>query len=210
VAQTLRYMLYDPSFAAELPLQVHLAAQGSWKALAETASLFARYMTSSTSDGYFLSITCSEDVPFIRDEEVPAAVAGTFLGDFRIRQQRAACAVWPVTKVADSFLAPVVSAVPVLIMAGERDPATPATDGKSVARALANGRYLLIKGAGHTRDGMSDQECVDALLTQVIEQGAVGRLDTSCTSRMKRPPFILRPEDLYLAPKASGQRTSPS
>jgi pimeloyl-ACP methyl ester carboxylesterase len=210
VAQTLRYMLYDPSFAAELPLQVHLAAQGSWKAMAETASLFARYMISSTSDGYALSITCSEDVPFIRDEEIPAAVSGTFLGDFRIRQQRAACAVWPATKVADSFLAPVVSAVPVLIMAGERDPATPATDGASVARSLANSRYLLINDAGHTRDGMSGQECVDALLTQVIEQGAVSRLDTSCTSRMKRPPFILRPEDLYLAPKASGQRTGPS
>lgn len=210
VAQTLRYLLYDPSFAAELPLQVHLAAQGSWKPFAETASLIARYMISSTSDGYLLGVTCSEDIPFIRDEEIPAAVAGTFLGDFRIRQQRAACAVWPAVKVADSFLAPVVSDVPVLIMAGERDPATPAADGATAARTLAHARYVLVDDAGHTRDGMSGQDCIDGLWTQVIEEGAVDRLDTSCAARMKRPPFILRPEDLYLAPKASGRPAKPA
>jgi hypothetical protein len=51
---------------------------------------------SRNADGFFLSVTCSEDVTFIKEAEIPAAVAGTFLGYFRIRQQQAACEGCPV------------------------------------------------------------------------------------------------------------------
>jgi pimeloyl-ACP methyl ester carboxylesterase len=190
VAQTLRYMLYDPSAAAELPLRVHLAAQGDWKPLAEKAGSFAPVMT-SLDNAYFFGVTCSEDVPFIRDQEIPAAVAGTFLGDFRIRAQRAACAGWPAVKVPESFLAPVVSDVPSLVIAGERDPATPPTDGEEAARTLRHSRYVLIPDAGHGTDGFKGQECIDALYMKTVEDGAVDRLDTSCVAKMERPPFVL-------------------
>ncbi|HEV7784540.1 MAG TPA: alpha/beta fold hydrolase, partial [Thermoanaerobaculia bacterium] len=82
VAQTLRYMLYSPADAALLPLAVHLAAQGDWKPLAQKARLFASF-TASSAIGFYQSVTCAEDIAFIRDEEVAPAVAGTFLGDFR-------------------------------------------------------------------------------------------------------------------------------
>ncbi len=190
VAQTLRYMLYDPSAAAELPLRVHLAARGNWKPLAETASSFARIM-SSFDNAYFFGVTCSEDVPFIRDAEIPAAVAGTFLGDFRIRRQRAACAGWPAVKVPESFLAPVVSDVPALVIAGERDPATPPSDGEEAARTLRHSRYVLIPDAGHGTDGFKGQECIDALYVKTVEDGSVDRLDTSCVAKMERPAFVL-------------------
>ena len=198
VAQTLRYMLYDPSSAAELPLRVHLAAQGNWKPLAETASANSQGIT-SMSQGYFLSITCSEDLPFIRDEEIPAAVAGTFLGDLRIRKQREACAGWTAAKIPASFLAPVVSDVPALILAGERDPATPPSDGKEAARTLRHGKYVLIPDAGHGRGGFKGQDCVTALQVKIVEDGSVDRLDTSCVAKMERPAFVLSLGDPQVA-----------
>lgn len=191
VAQAVRSMLYNPSDAAELPLRVHLAAQGDWKPLAETAASYARGLTSDISEGYFLSVTCAEDVPFIRDEEIPAAVAGTFLGDFRIRNQRAACAEWPVAKVPESFQRPVVSDVPSLVIAGELDPATPPEDGDRAARALRHSRYVLVPGGGHGLDGLTGQECINTLWIKTIEDGSVDRLDTSCVAKMKRPAFAL-------------------
>lgn len=191
VAQTVRSMLYSPSQAAELPLRVHLAAQGDWKPLAETAVSYAQGLSSDISLGYFLSVTCAEDVPFIRDAEIPAAVAGTFLGDFRIRNQRAACAGWPAAKVPESFLAPVVSDVPAVIIAGERDPATPPSDGEEASRTLHHSRFVVVPGGGHGLDGLKGQECVDALWMKTIEDGSVDRLDTSCVARMERPPFVL-------------------
>jgi pimeloyl-ACP methyl ester carboxylesterase len=190
VAQTLRYMLYDPASAAELPLRVHLAAQGDWKPLAETGSSNAQYI-SSIENGYFFGVTCSEDIPFIRDEEIPAAVAGTFLGDFRIREQRAACAGWPAAKIPESFLAPVSSDVPALVIAGERDPATPPSDGKEAARTLRHSKYVLIADAGHGLNGFKGQECITALQIKTVEDGSVDRLDTSCVAKMKRPAFVL-------------------
>jgi hypothetical protein len=143
------------------------------------------------SQGYFLSITCSEDLPFIRDEEIPAAVAGTFLGDLRIRKQREACAGWTAAKIPPSFLAPVVSDVPALVIAGERDPATPPSDGKEAARTLRHSKYVLIPDAGHGLNGFKGQECINGLYMKTIEDGSVDRLDTSCVARMERPAFVL-------------------
>jgi len=190
VAQTLRYMLYDPSAAAELPLRVHLAAQRNWKPLAESGSSSARSL-SLLDNAYFFGVTCAEDVPFIREEEIPAAVAGTFLGDFRIRRQQEACAGWPAAKIPASFLAPVTSDVPALIIAGERDPATPPSDGKEAARTLRHSKYVLIPDAGHGLNGFKGQECINGLYVKTVEDGSVDRLDTSCVARMERPAFVL-------------------
>jgi pimeloyl-ACP methyl ester carboxylesterase len=191
VAQTLRYMLYDPSAAAELPLRVHLAVQGNWKPLAESGSSSARNL-SLLDNAYFFGVTCAEDIPFIREEEIPAAVAGTFLGDFRIRRQQEACAVWPAAaKIPASFLAPVTSDVPALIIAGERDPATPPSDGKEAARTLRHSKYVLIPDAGHGINGFKGVECFNGLYVKTIEDGSVDRLDTSCVARMERPAFVL-------------------
>jgi pimeloyl-ACP methyl ester carboxylesterase len=189
VAQTLRYMLYDPSQAAELPLRVHLAAQGDWKPLAETAASRAQGL-GGLSNAFFFGVTCSEDLPFIKDEEIPAAVAGTFLGDFRIRQQQEACAAWKVAKALASFLEPVKSDVPALVLAGERDPATPASDGEEVARSLRHGKYVLISDAGHNNGGFKGQGCIRDLTVKFVEDGSVDRLDTSCVAKMERPGFV--------------------
>jgi len=190
VAQTVRYMLYDSEQAAEIPLRVHLAAQGDWKPLAQTAVSLARGM-GGLSNAFFFGVTCSEDVPFIREDEIPAAVAGTFLGDFRVRQQQEACAAWKVAKVPASFLEPVVSDVPSLVIAGSLDPATPPTDGEEAARTLRRSKYVVIPGAGHGQGGFKGQECIDRLQVQLVEDGSVDRLDTSCVAKMERPAFVL-------------------
>ena len=190
VAQTLRYMLYDSEQAAEIPLRVHLAAQGDWKPLAASAVANARGM-GGLSNAFFFGVTCSEDVPFIREEEIAAAVAGTFLGDFRVRQQQEACAAWKTAKVPASFLEPVVSDVPSLVIAGSLDPATPPSDGEEAARTLRRSKYVVIPGAGHGQGGFKGQECITALQLKLVEDGSVDHLDTSCVAKMERPAFAL-------------------
>jgi TAP-like protein len=118
-------------------------------------------------------------------------VAATSLKNFRVRKQKAACAQWPAAKVPESFLAPVVSDVPSLIIAGGLDPATPPGDGEEAARTLRHSKYVLVPGAGHSLDGFKGQECIDALWVKTIEDGSVDRLDTSCVAKMERPAFVL-------------------
>jgi TAP-like protein len=145
------------------------------------------------ADGYYLSLTCAEDLPFIREDEIPAAVQGTFLGDFRIRKQQAACAVWPVPPVGRDFLSPVTSGVPTLLTSGERDPVTPPSNAERVARTLRNSLQVVVPDGGHIYAGIEGaRECVDRLMVQLVETGTVKGLDTSCLARTKRPEFVLR------------------
>jgi pimeloyl-ACP methyl ester carboxylesterase len=188
VAQTIRYMLYDSLSALEIPFQVHQAAQGDFRPLAESAYSWSKLIT-SMSQGYFLSVTCAEDVGFIHDAEVSAAVAGTFLGDFRVRQQRAACAEWPAAKLSQEFLAPVAADVPSLLISGQRDPATPSADGAAAARTLRHSKHVIVPFSGHGWDGLRGTECLDGLEMAVVEKGTVDSLDTSCVAKVTRPPF---------------------
>jgi pimeloyl-ACP methyl ester carboxylesterase len=188
VAQTLRYLLYGTNGAARLPLLFHLAAQGDFKPLAESARIWGNL---NSADGYFLAITCAEDVPFIREEEIPAAVAGTFLGDFRIRRQQAACKAWSAAKLGPEFLAPTVSDAPTLLISGERDPATPPRYSEAVVRHLRHGLHVVIPDGAHGNGGMKGRDCEDDLMVRFIEAGTTERFDTSCVARMERPPFAL-------------------
>jgi pimeloyl-ACP methyl ester carboxylesterase len=190
VAQTLRYMTYGPAGAALLPLLVHEAAAGDFRPLARTARLYGSFM-SSTADGFYQSVSCAEDVAFIREEEIPAAVAGTMLGDFRIRKQRAACEGWPVRDLGKEILTPVVSDVPALLISGERDPATPAAHGEQVARTLKNSRHLIIADGGHSTEGMTGNDCLNGVMVAFIEAGTAEGLDTACVAGMRRPDFVL-------------------
>ncbi|HKI04853.1 MAG TPA: alpha/beta fold hydrolase [Thermoanaerobaculia bacterium] len=185
VLVTLRFMLYEPSVAAALPLYVHLAAEGNWQPLAQMAST----LPPVSHPGFFLSVICAEDVAFIRDQDIPDAVAGTLMGASRIRRNQELCAEWRAAKLPESFEAPVVSDVPTLVVNHERDPATPSSDGEEAARTLRNSRSILIPDAGHGMAGMKGQECVYGLWVKTIEDGSVDRLDTSCVAKVERPAF---------------------
>ncbi|HET7453117.1 MAG TPA: alpha/beta hydrolase, partial [Thermoanaerobaculia bacterium] len=192
VAQTIRYMLYLPITAAQIPLQVHLAAQGDFSRLAEGAYFFGNLAT-STSDGFYLSVTCAEDVPFYTADEAAAAARGTFLGDFRARVQKAACAEWPRGDVPAGFELPVRSEAPTLLIAGERDPVTPAADAEEAAKTLAHGKLVVLPGAGHDYEGEKGaEECIGRMVASLIETGTEKGLDTSCVAAIQPVPFALR------------------
>ena len=191
VAQTLRYRLYTPGEASLLPLEVHQAAQGDWKPLAEAARRYAQ-RKGSLADGFYQSVTCAEDLAFLREDEIAPAVAGTFLGDFRVRAQKAACEGWPIRELDPGFHAPVVSDVPSLLISGERDPATPAAGAARVARTLKRSRHLVIADGGHGPEGMRNSDCLYDMIAAFVEAGTAEGLDTSCIARLRRPEFVLR------------------
>jgi len=180
--ERLRLMLYDLHTASRVPLVIHRAARGDW---APFASASQAGVAAGVS-GMYLTVTCSESVPPITEQDVVRETHGTFVGEYRTRSHLRACQEWPRSDVPPSFYEPVTSDVPVLILSGELDAATPAHFASVAARSLPNSRQILIRNAAHTYWN----ECTQNLVAEFLRRGSARDLDVTCTQHLRRPPFV--------------------
>lgn len=190
-AEAVRYMLYQPDAASRIPLYIHSAARGDFAPLAKSAILYRRQIVATGSNGMYLSVTCAEDLPWIKQGEGERVAAKTFLGDYRLRQQRAACALWPRGEIPKGYAEPTRSGVPALILTGQWDPVTPPAYGDTAARFLANSLHVVVPHGGHGFGGLDGLDCVQNLVADFFERGTAKGLDTSCVKNIRRRGFLL-------------------
>jgi len=191
-AEAVRYMLYSTGGASRLPLILHTAAGGNFAPLAESAVFFRQQIVATGATGLYLSITCAEDLPFIRAGEGERNGENTFLGDYRLRQQREACALWPQGAVPADYAAPTRSDVPVLILTGQWDPVTPPAYGEMIAKNLPNSLHIVVPSGGHGFGGLEGLDCITDLTAEFFEKGSAKTLDISCVKKIHRQGFQLK------------------
>ena len=191
-AEAIRYMLYSPVPAGRVPLALHLASQGNYVPLTNLAIGYRANLVASGSNGMYLSITCAEDLPWIKPGEGERMAANTFLGDYRLRQQREACALWPRADIERDYSQPVKSDVPVLILTGEWDPVTPPANGERIAKTLTNSLNIVVPHGAHGLDGLEGMDCIDGLIVEFVERGITKGLDTACVKNIRRKGFALK------------------
>ena len=184
-----RPMLYVPQVVSAFPLLIHRAAQGEFEAYANVAWQLMRGLDKQIARGMHFAVVCSEDVPFITEAEIVPTLQ-TYLRDDRIRRMQKACAEWPAAKVSPRFLDSVESSVPVLLISGEMDPATPPELAREAARKLSNSRVLAVKKGTH----LSNSACVDKLIADFISRGSSRELETGCLDEVKMPQFMTYPQ----------------
>ncbi len=192
-AEAVRYLLYGAGSTGLVPVMVHQAAEGDFAPIAEVALDRRMNLVDSGSHGVYLAITCAEDVPFIAPGEGERLSRGTFLGEYRLRDQRAACAAWPRAPVDPGFRGPVVSDAPTLILSGEWDPVTPPVFGEQVARHLAHSLHVVVPSGAHGFGGLENSSCVDRLMNDFVRAARVAALDTACVRTVRRRPFRTAP-----------------
>ncbi|MCM3906253.1 MAG: alpha/beta hydrolase [Pyrinomonadaceae bacterium] len=191
--EAVRYMLYHPGGASRAPLLLHQAAQGNFVPIAEAALSYRRNLVGSGANGMYLSVTCAEDLPWIKPGEGERLAANTFLGGYRLRQQREACALWPRATIPSDYGEPVRASAPVLIFTGEWDPVTPPSNGDAAARHLPNSLHVMVPQGAHGFGGLEGIDCIQRLNTEFVEKGTVKGLDTSCVKNIRRKGFIVAP-----------------
>jgi pimeloyl-ACP methyl ester carboxylesterase len=189
----LRQAMYDSYTASYVPLIVHRWSGGEGAPLAKLVSTLSHTIPGLLAMGMNLSVTCSESLAFITPADAVRASAGTFMGDARYRAQRAACKIWNVAPVARSFLAPIRSDVPVLMLGGAADPATPPRFGAQEVAYLPNGRQILVPHAGHD----FGSPCVDRIEAAFLVAYHAKTLDTRCLVSAHRPPFATTLKGLF-------------
>lgn len=192
-ADRMRQAMYDSFTAAYLPYIIHRAALADTTPLARLVATISHDIPGLLAMGMNLSVTCAESLPFISDAEARRQSQSTFMGDSRYRAQRSACATWNVRAVERSFLDPIRSDVPVLMMNGADDPATPPRFGAQAVAYLPNGRLLLVPQAGHD----FSSRCSDGIEAQFLETYSVKNLATSCLRGEHRPPFATSVKGLF-------------
>jgi pimeloyl-ACP methyl ester carboxylesterase len=191
-AEAIRYMLYNPVAASRVPLTIHLAAQGNFAPLTEAAIRYRKFLVGTGSNGMYLSVTCAEDLPWIKPGEGERMAANTFLGDYRLRQQRELCALWPRASIAKDYGAPVRSDVPVLILTGELDPVTPPSNGDAVAKTLKNSLHIVVPHGAHGLGGLENVDCILRITAEFVERGTTNGIDTTCVKTIRRKGFALK------------------
>jgi pimeloyl-ACP methyl ester carboxylesterase len=190
-AEAIRYMLYSPPGASRVPLFLHHAAQGNFEPLAQSALFYRQEIVATGSNGLYLSITCAEDLPWIKPGEGERLAANTFLGDYRLRQQREACALWPRATLPKDYSEPTKADAPVLIFTGQWDPVTPPAHGDAVAKNLPNSLHIVVPHGAHGFGGLQGVDCVQRLFVEFVDRGTLKGLDTSCVKSVKRNGFTL-------------------
>jgi pimeloyl-ACP methyl ester carboxylesterase len=76
--------------------------------------------------------------------------------------------------------------VPVLILSGELDVATPAADGERVARHLPDARHVVFPHQGH---GFANPACAARLIAELVASARVDTLPVGCVTETRPPSF---------------------
>ena len=166
----LRNMLYTAEKQAKVPAIIHQAAEGDWQSIAPAYIAYRKNWYDSVE--IFLAITCPTDVRYIQPDEIASATANTFLGDYRVRRQIAACELWTPGLAPRIHVAK--SNTPILIFTGELDPVTPKRWAEKLA--ASNVRTIVSVGKGHA----DFNPCTDKLEIAFFDAGAFDKLDDAC------------------------------
>jgi pimeloyl-ACP methyl ester carboxylesterase len=183
---SIRQVLYEPQLAAALPALIHLGAKGNLGPFVTNAFQVVAAISGRIARGMSFSVICGEDIPFITPEEIKTTSANSFYGDARVRPTMRACTDWPRARVESSFLDPVKSDKPALVIAGQLDPVTPPFLAEEVARTLSHSRLVVVPNATH-----SSYDCVENMVADFIDKGTTEGLNVSCLNQIKRPPFLI-------------------
>ena len=187
VAEWFRARTYRPADAAELPWLVHQAYTGNWSPIVEGILEGARNSASALDFGLFLAVTCREDVAFIDEPAIARETRGTFLGDYRVRQQQAACAGWPRDPLPEDYRAQVRTGIPTMFVSGDSDAASPLWFTARVAPGFSDRVEIVARHQGHTEWS----PCIADRYERFVRSGATRGIDTTPCADRTRPPFRL-------------------
>lgn len=182
----LRALLYQPGVVRQLPYVLHRAYENDWSPYATFVVGTMRAVGDGIARGLSYSVSCAESIPFISEADVKRETGGTYLGDFDVRKYQRKCAAWPHASVSKEFLAPVRSDIPVLLIAGEEDPATPPWLAERAAKELSHARVVKIPNGTH----LTSAACTDNLIAEFIRAGSEKQLNDECVSQIRRPAFV--------------------
>ena len=189
LSNLLRAPLYAPTLAAVLPHALAQAAGGDFAPLVALSTAVGGSVQENFAEGMHFAVICAEDMPRV-DAAATAAAAATRFGTGVLDMYRRICREVPVRPAPEGFVNVPTAKVPVLLLSGGVDPATPPRHGQAVAGAAPNARHLIAPNLGH---GVSMHGCAPELVQRFIREGDFTGIDGACLERLPPPRFFEPP-----------------
>ncbi len=180
----IRMALYMPSIRSLIPLAIHQAANGNYQPLLGLYAITLRG-DGSMAMGMHAAVICSEDWPRLTQAE-RIQLNSTYMGQEMLTTFDISCPLLNVTPTDIST--PVKSALPVLLLSGELDPATPPSWAELAKVDMSNATHLI---APHATHGVAQQSCANSLIAKFIDAGNMQDIDTSCLDKDVSRSFYL-------------------
>lgn len=187
-------MLYRRQGVAYVPLAIERTGRGFGDALHDTLQI-SLVLGAYSSEGMNATTACSFQIP-----ESEAAVAGynaQASPAFAIQEDHnwwleGVCDIYGITP-NPQVGALINSPIPVLVLAGEYDPATPPDGARRVAAALGNATYVELSGAAHgvLNAGGTVSKCALPIAAAFIAD-PTAEPDLTCVAEVKPLGFIVR------------------
>jgi pimeloyl-ACP methyl ester carboxylesterase len=175
----LQALLYSSSTANSIPLIADRVAAGDRSAFETAIEQVRASLLPRLTLGLNLAVFCSEELPY-REQ------GGGDRDSFLRAEYEDACRNWPQAAVVPDFRTVVRLDIHALVIAGERDPATPPSWAQLAAAQFTTSQIVIVAGEGHLLNRLD--ACVGKMTREFIERG---RADASC-SRIRPLPYRLR------------------
>lgn len=195
---TLVWMLYQHLYYATLPmLPAWLAAFADQSGDDLITALGPELLLSMPTNGMSFSVRCADEAARLGAAPdvtgVHPQVAATLREAFSIQ---ADCQVWAVPPLPETALQPVTSEIPTLILSGELDPVTPATNAELLVQRLRRSFAYTFPGRGH---GTFLRHRCPMLLVLDFLRDPTRAPDSTCLADMG-VQFVIPTASLQLAP----------
>jgi hypothetical protein len=175
----LHQALLEPRTAAQLPLGIHLAADGRW---AEVAEAFPAAAGGGGGDWLAMTEVIQRSEGWARFDvaEVERLGEGTYALPMErtdAAERAARCRALPCGVVRSDDAAPVLTDLPILWLTADGDPQDPPANLSSIPSQQPNARVVVMPAHQHT---VGHTGCAPEVIADVVETASVDNLDTSC------------------------------
>lgn len=162
--------MYSTYLIPFLPSAIVLISEGSDEPLRSLAS-YADEAAGGNSVGMYLSVQCSEEVPFntsatIRLARDPALARLNPAASNEVDSIRSECGAWNVARQPLRENEAVRSDIPSLVLSGQFDPITPPSYARETVRTLDTAYLFEFPGYGH---GILEEGCAMAIVAAFLD-----------------------------------------
>jgi pimeloyl-ACP methyl ester carboxylesterase len=181
----MRTLLMSPSTSKEIPSLIYNANRRNYKPLAEIMLAVKKSQLKSSYDAMALCVICYEDYPLLKKQKKKNASG--FLKNYWIERVENACRIWNNNLSFTSRARMKNNKIPVLLISGNRDAATPPEYGERVAKYFTEVRHIIVQQGSHSFDGM--RNCVDKIISEFVQKGTTKNIQTQCIEDIKFPKY---------------------